>query len=66
MAKIDLKDAYLTVPVATQLHCLLAFPNESKGFLQFQTLPFGLLTPPCEFSKITKSAVQFLQDLSYI
>jgi len=29
MAKIDLKDAYLTVPVAAEFRCLLAFPNKT-------------------------------------
>ena len=62
MAKVDLKDVYLTVPVATEFHCLLAFQSESKEFLQFQTLPFGLCTAPYVFSKITKPAVQFLRQ----
>jgi len=43
MAKIDLKDAYLTVPVAAKFHCLLAFPNKSKGFLQFHHSDFAPL-----------------------
>jgi len=63
MAKIDLKDAYLTVPVAAVFRCLLAFANENRDFLQFQTLPFGLCTAPCILSKITKPAVQFLRQI---
>ena len=59
MAKVDLKDTYLTVPVC----CLLAFQNESKEFLQFQTLSFGLCTAPYVFSKLTKPAIQFLRQI---
>ena len=63
LAKVDLKDAYLTVPVSAEFRCLLAFQNESKAFLQFQTLPFGLCTAPYVFSKLTKPAVQFLRQI---
>ena len=63
MTKVDLKDAYLTVLVSTKFHCLLAFQNESEGFLQFQTLPFGLCTILYVFLKITKPAVQFLRQI---
>ena len=63
MAKVDLKGVYLTVPVATEFRCLLAFQNKSKEFLQFQTLPFGLCTAPYMFSKLTKPAIQFLQQI---
>jgi len=30
MAKVNLKDAYLTVPVAAEFHCLLTFQDERK------------------------------------
>ena len=46
-----------------KFRCPLAFQNESKGFLQFQTLPFGLCTTPYVFLKITKPAVQFLRQI---
>ena len=62
MAKVDLKDAYLTVPVSAEFHCLLGFQDDNGQLLQFQTLPFGLCTAPYAFSKITKPAVQFLRQ----
>jgi len=37
MAKIDLKDAYLTVPVAAEFRCIMAFPNENQDFLRVST-----------------------------
>ena len=40
MAKIDLKDAYFKVPIAAKFHCLLAFQDKQREFLQFQTLPY--------------------------
>ena len=61
MAKVDLKDAYLTVAVSAEFHCLLGFQDNGQ-LLQFQTLPFGLCTAPYAFSKITKPAVQFLRQ----
>ena len=62
MAKVDLKDAYLTVPVSAEFHCLLGFQDDNGQLLQFQTLPFRLCTAPYAFSKITKPAVQFLRQ----
>ena len=46
MAKVDLKDVYLTVPVSAEFHYLLAFQNNNGQVLQFQTLPFGFCTSP--------------------
>ena len=63
MAKVDLKDAYLTIPVSAEFHCLLAFQNNDGQFLQFQILPFGLCTTPYVFSKTTKPAVQLLRQM---
>ena len=63
MAKVDLKDAYLTIPVSAEFHCLLAFQNDDGQFLQFQTLPFRLCTAPYVFSKTTKPAVQLLRQM---
>ena len=62
MAKVDLKDAYLTVLVSAdwaEFHCLLAFQNDGQ-ILQFQTFPFRFCTTPYVISKITKPAVQLL------
>ena len=60
MAKIDLKDAYLTIPVAREHHCLLSFQVQQGEWIQFQCLPFGLCTAPFVFTKVTKPIVQFL------
>ena len=62
MAKVDLKDAYLTVPVSAEFRCLLGFQDDDRQLSQFQTLPFGLCTALYAFSKITKPAVQFLHQ----
>ena len=32
MAKVDLKDTYLTIPVSAEFHCLLAFQNDRQFF----------------------------------
>ena len=63
MAKIDLKDAYLTIPVATVHHPLLSFQVLAGEWIQFQCLPLGLCTAPFVFSKVTKPLVQFLRQL---
>ena len=63
MAKIDLKDVYLTIPVAREHHCLLSFQVQQGEWIQFQCLPFGLCTAPFVFTKVTKPIVQFLQQL---
>ena len=63
MAKIDLKDAYLTIPVAREHHCLLSFQVCQGEWVQFQCLPFGLCTTPFVFTKVTKPIVQFLRQL---
>ena len=63
MAKINLKDAYLTVPVAKEYHCLLSFQVGQREWAQFQCLPFGLSTAPFVFIKVTKPLVQFLWQL---
>ena len=63
MAKIDLKDAYLTIPVAREHHCLLSFQVRQGEWVQFQCLPFGICTAPFVFTKVTKPIVQFLRQL---
>ena len=60
MAKVDLKDAYLTVPVSAEFHCLLGFQDDNGQLLQFQTLPFGLCTAPYAFFKDNKASSSIL------
>ena len=62
MAKVDLKNTYLTVPASADFCCLLGFQDDEGQLLQFQTHSFGFCTAPYAFSKITKPAVQFLHQ----
>ncbi len=51
VAKIDLKDAYFTIPIAKSDHRFLHF--HWNGLLwQFTCLPFGLASAPRVFTKI--------------
>ena len=64
MVKLDLKDAYLTIPMAKESWNLLAFQaGPSHKLMQFCCLPFGLCTAPFVFSKTTKPITQFLRQL---
>jgi hypothetical protein len=51
MAKIDLQDAYYSVPVATKDRKYLGFIYKGQLY-QFNCLPFGLCTAPQIFTKI--------------
>ena len=64
MAKLDLKDAYLTIPIAQESWKLLTFQaGPPHQLMQFRCLPFGLCTAPFAFSKATKPITQFLRQL---
>ena len=63
MVKIDLKDAYLTIPIAQNFQSSLAFQATPQEIMQFQCLPFGLCTASFVFSKVTKPITQFLRQL---
>ena len=63
MAKIDLKDAYLTVSEAKNSQPFLAFQTQEGVLFQFKVLPFGLCTAPYMFTKLTKPLVQFLRKV---
>ena len=62
MIKLDLKDAYLQVPIHTEHQHLLQFQWGSKTY-QFQCLPFGLTSAPRVFSKIMKPVVGALRHM---
>ena len=53
MGKIDLKDAYLTVPVCQQHRKFLKFHWKGQNY-QFKVLPFGLATAPRVLTKILR------------
>lgn len=58
MAKIDLKDAFLSVPVHPDDHSLLQF--RWRGVLyQFCSMPFGLSSAPWPFTKLLKPVLSF-------
>ena len=58
LCKIDLKDAYLTIPVNQNDQKFLRFIWKGNLF-QFQTLPFGLASAPRIFTKLLKPVVGF-------
>jgi len=62
MVKLDLKDAYLQVPIHPDHQKYLTFQWNSK-FYQFTCLPFGLSTAPRAFTKFLKPVVEFLRQI---
>ena len=59
MVKMDLKDAYLQVPIHQKHQCLLQFQWEQKTY-QFVCLPFGLTSA---FTKIMRPVVGALRQM---
>jgi hypothetical protein len=62
MMKLDLKDAYYTVPVHSEHWCYLRFIYQSKLY-EFRCLPFGLSSAPRAFTKILKPVAALLRSL---
>ena len=62
MIKVDLKDAYFSVPVSKQHQPLLRFLHKSVRY-QFSCLPFGLGPAPRLFTKLLKPVVALLRRL---
>ncbi|XP_063289505.1 uncharacterized protein LOC134573649 [Pelobates fuscus] len=60
MVKLDLQDAYLTIPIASVHRNLLQFCWEGKKW-RFTCLPFGLSSAPWCFTKVLKPVVAFLR-----
>ena len=64
MVKLDLKDAYLAIPVAQESWNLLTFQaGLPHNLMLFQYLPIRIFTSPFTFSKATKPTTQFLHQL---
>jgi len=61
LIKVDLKDAYLTVPIHPDHQCYLHFTVEGTDY-QFTCLPFGLVCAPWVFTKIMKAVVTSLRS----
>ncbi|KAI9554999.1 reverse transcriptase [Daphnia sinensis] len=60
LAKKDLTDAYLTVPMHQSHPRFLQFTWKGKTY-QFTCLPFGLSSAPRKFTKLLKPVVAFLR-----
>ncbi|KZS07400.1 Uncharacterized protein APZ42_028944 [Daphnia magna] len=61
LTKIDLKDAYLTIPMAQTHRKFLRFIWDGDTF-EFTCLPFGLSCAPWAFTKILRPVVAFLRS----
>ena len=64
MVKLDLKDAYFTVPVWKGHQKFLRFIWK-ETLWEFACLPFGLASAPRTFTKIMKPVVATLRNLGY-
>ena len=60
--KLDLKDAYLSVPVFQTHRQWLRFQWQNRTY-QFDTLPFGLSSAPFVFTKLLKPVVTVLRQV---
>ena len=61
LVKVDLKDAYLTVPIHPDHQRYLWFSMEGVNY-QFTYLPFGLACAPWAFTKAMKAIVTLLRS----
>ena len=56
LVKVDLKDAYFSVPISQENKKFLCFQFEDKSY-QFNCLPFGLASAPLVFTKTLSAAL---------
>ena len=61
MVKLDLQDAYLTVPMDRSVCKYLRFCWKGEIY-EFQSLPFGLAPAPLLFTKLLKPLLGFLRE----
>ena len=59
MTKLDMRDAYYSIPVNKQSRRYLQFIFEGK-LCQFKVLMFGFSTAPRIFTKVMKPVVAFI------
>jgi hypothetical protein len=62
MTKIDLTDAYFTIPVFQGHRIFLRFRWKNKTY-EYTCLPFGLSSSPWVFAKLLRVAVAFFRRL---
>ncbi|XP_068674606.1 uncharacterized protein [Montipora foliosa] len=65
MASVDIKDAYYTVPVATEHQKFLKFRWRDKLY-QYTCLPNGLASAPRIFTKLLKPVFNILRQKGYL
>ena len=65
MTKLDLSDAYYSIPIDKHSRCYLQFIFEGKLY-QFKVLVFGLNTAPRIFSKCMKPVVAFIHSKGFV
>jgi len=61
MAKLDLREAYFSIPMAEESRKFLQFKWKRKCF-QFTCLPFGLSSAPYIFTKLLKPVLTCLRE----
>ena len=62
LTKVDLKDAYFTIPIRLDFRCLLRFTFQEESY-EFTCLPFGLSSAPWVFTKTLKPVAGLLREL---
>lgn len=65
MAKLDLKDAYLSIPIQQCDRKYLQFEYENCLY-QFKVLPFGLSSAPFVFTKLMKPFLSYLRAEGHV
>ena len=61
-AKLDLKDAYFTIPMHSSQRKYLRFVLQGKTY-EFHCLPFGLSSAPWVFTKTLKPVAALLREM---
>ena len=62
MVKVNLKDAYFSIPINPAHHPFLSFQHKAVTY-QFNCLPFRLSSVPRIFTKISRSVAAWLRQL---
>ena len=65
MVRVDLKDAYFTIPIHSNHQPYLRFMVGQKHY-QFTCLPFGLSCAPWTFTKVMKPVAIFLCSMGVL